>query len=268
MRKNLCFILDELINNVNALIRLGKGDLGRLEYIKQTIENNKQLYTSDRNYLYSLIEKHLGENQKIEEDLSDVLEVQELKEIPPSNITETKISETKIDNEKPKKKKRSKKRKIGIGIGVIVLVYFMSMFFHLPYNGENNNTSSNNYSILSKLTVEELQDKVISWEYDDILRNDKNFVGEIIHFSGTVTQSFESSKINEYDLMVKYSCKPWPATLDCNFFYVDYSGTRLLKDDQVDVYGVFTNLEELDMVMGGKELTPRIHAIKLTCTNC
>jgi hypothetical protein len=65
MRKNLCFILNELINNVNELIRLGKGDLGRLEHIKETIENSKKLYNSDLNYINDLVKEHLSSENEL-----------------------------------------------------------------------------------------------------------------------------------------------------------------------------------------------------------
>jgi len=63
-----------LLDDVNALIEKGVGEPSRLEHIKQTIENNKQLYRSDRNYLDSLIRKHLGNSDKVseqDEELSD-----------------------------------------------------------------------------------------------------------------------------------------------------------------------------------------------------
>jgi hypothetical protein len=45
--------LDELANHVNELIRLGKGDLGRLTHIKDTT-TKQDLYESDKEYLEKL----------------------------------------------------------------------------------------------------------------------------------------------------------------------------------------------------------------------
>ena len=53
-----------LLDDVNALISKGVGDPSRLEHIKQTIENNKELYSSDRNYVYDLIKNHLLSKDK------------------------------------------------------------------------------------------------------------------------------------------------------------------------------------------------------------
>jgi hypothetical protein len=67
MRKNLCFILDELINNVNELIRLEKGDLGRLTHIKDTLQQNKTLYESDKEYLEKLSKQYLNDKPNVNE---------------------------------------------------------------------------------------------------------------------------------------------------------------------------------------------------------
>ena len=51
--------MGSLLNDVNILITKRVGDLSRLDHIKETIENNKQLYDSDRKYLDELIDRHL-----------------------------------------------------------------------------------------------------------------------------------------------------------------------------------------------------------------
>lgn len=50
------------LDNAKKLLELGKGDIGRLEHIKQTIENNKELFVSDREYLQKLALQYLEEN--------------------------------------------------------------------------------------------------------------------------------------------------------------------------------------------------------------
>ncbi len=44
------------LDDVKQLLNLGVGDIGRLEHIKQAIEKNKTLYTSDKEYLKKLIQ--------------------------------------------------------------------------------------------------------------------------------------------------------------------------------------------------------------------
>lgn len=51
--------MNSLLDDVNALLKLKQGDLGRLEHIKKILEKNKQLYVSDRQYLTDLSKKYL-----------------------------------------------------------------------------------------------------------------------------------------------------------------------------------------------------------------
>ena len=74
--------MGSLLNDVNTLIAKRVGDLARLEHIKETIKNNKQLYDSDRTYLDELIEKHLFANTQSEYDSSSNNTEQSTKESP------------------------------------------------------------------------------------------------------------------------------------------------------------------------------------------
>jgi len=50
-----------LINSVKQLIQLGKGDLGRLEYILDMLTEDRILPLSDQKYLENIIPLYLGE---------------------------------------------------------------------------------------------------------------------------------------------------------------------------------------------------------------
>ena len=54
----------DTIDGINKLIRLGKGDSGRLEHIKDTLENNKKLYESDRKWIEYMINLFLNHDDK------------------------------------------------------------------------------------------------------------------------------------------------------------------------------------------------------------
>jgi hypothetical protein len=65
---------DELIEYVLHLIDSKKGDLGRLNYILSMLQEGRTLYTSDKNYLESLIatyikpsKRKVGQQQTVEE---------------------------------------------------------------------------------------------------------------------------------------------------------------------------------------------------------
>ena len=73
--------MGSLLNDVNILISKRVGDLSRLEHIKETIENNKQLYDSDKKYVDDLIEKHLF--SKVPNDSPKVEQTTTIKEETP-----------------------------------------------------------------------------------------------------------------------------------------------------------------------------------------
>ncbi len=51
--------MSSLLDDVNQLLNQNKGDAGRLNHIKETLEKNKILYVSDRQYLTDLSKKYL-----------------------------------------------------------------------------------------------------------------------------------------------------------------------------------------------------------------
>ena len=89
--------MGSLLNDVNILITKRVGDLSRLEHIKQTIENNKQLYDSDQKYIEELTEKHLFPNSKHD----NIPEVKASAIIKEESKDEFKKESQEIQNEMP-----------------------------------------------------------------------------------------------------------------------------------------------------------------------
>jgi len=84
-----------LLNNVNILITKRVGDLSRLEHIKETIENNKQLYDSDRKYVEELTKKHLF-SKELTDDIPKVEQTTTKEELPTETTTDS-PTETTIE---------------------------------------------------------------------------------------------------------------------------------------------------------------------------
>jgi len=66
--------LTSLLDNVIQLLNLGVGDIGRLEHIKNSLEENKTLYSSDRMYVEKLIGQHIPNQNKSEPDKNLVID--------------------------------------------------------------------------------------------------------------------------------------------------------------------------------------------------
>jgi len=63
----------DIVDEVNELLRLGVGDVFRLEHIKQSYIHNKTLWDSDQKYLAELKEKYLVRIKPEEEEKEDHL---------------------------------------------------------------------------------------------------------------------------------------------------------------------------------------------------
>ena len=50
--------MNSLLDDANRLLKMGFGDFTRLQQIKKTLEENKMLYVSDRQYLVKLAKDH------------------------------------------------------------------------------------------------------------------------------------------------------------------------------------------------------------------
>lgn len=57
--------MTSLLDDVNELLRQRRGDLGRLNHIKEALEENEQLYVSDRQYLTDLTKKYIEKSPEM-----------------------------------------------------------------------------------------------------------------------------------------------------------------------------------------------------------
>ena len=60
-------IIDHPIVIIDKLLKMGKGDKGRLLYLKKALINGKTIYESDKKYLKQM-QKELSENGKFTND--------------------------------------------------------------------------------------------------------------------------------------------------------------------------------------------------------
>lgn len=97
-----------LLEDVNELLSLSVGDTGRLTHIKDSLENDKALYASDRKYVENLALKHIHIKKQSSKQSSEIH-----KNIPVSNI---------------KRKESSSITRVGIGLGGLVLIFIVVLF--------------------------------------------------------------------------------------------------------------------------------------------
>ena len=128
----------DIVDDVNALLKLGVGDVYRLEHIKQAYMQNKTVWITDTNYLQKLKEKYLARHAEEESGEEDDGRIHCWKCGRKINLdanfcmacgsalfevgTETQRAERPITPEDAKKTGRSLKIPILIGIPILVIL--------------------------------------------------------------------------------------------------------------------------------------------------
>jgi len=153
-------------------------------------------------------------------------------------------------------------KKIGIGFGIFVASFFILIVIVAVTNFEQDKEEQELKSKLRSMSIEELEELSVHWEYDDILRNIERYEGKIIRFEGKIWR-VESLGEDHYVLTVREG-----GGLD--IFFVDYTGSRVLDGDSIRVYGEVWKVIEVGSMLAPdfKSPYPAVKAIRLTCTNC
>jgi len=147
----------------------------------------------------------------------------------------------------------NKEMKIGIGVGFVILGFFILVFVAetMMIQEELNE--------LRNMPIEELHDMVVSWQYDDLLRNPEKYKGKIIDFNGKIFMVDSVGK-DHYRFVV------WGT----DQLIVDWKGGRLLPGDEIRGTGVFEGVIDVGSMLADDYYNPKplVKGIHLTCTNC
>ena len=122
---------------------------------------------------------------------------------------------------------------------------------------ESSTKSSSEYT--PQLSVDEIKSRAKTISYDELMRHNDNYVGEIIHLKGSVMQVFEISK-DKYGLLV-FTRKSNSWYYDDDLVLVYYEGERLLEDDIIEIWGRVTGLVTYKTVLGSENTVPGIKAL-------
>lgn len=178
----------DVVDEVNALLKLGVGDPYRLEHIKQAFILNSTIWKSDERYLEQLREKYLVKHQveqhdkqpKIDEKLESDSENENMvhcwkcgkKSLFEANFcmvcgsplfevgTESKAIDVKVPSIRPKNQTKTRGSKIPVMIGVPVLILIILGVGYYQVSFDN---------VLERQVIEETTEK----EVDSKDSNDK-----------------------------------------------------------------------------------------------
>jgi len=109
------------------------------------------------------------------------------------------------------------------------------------------------------MSVEEIKSSALTISYDDLMRNNENYVGEVAYYRGEVVQVSEIYG-DKYVLRVATKQEPYIGYFK-DVIWVNYKGKRLLEDDIIDVWGRVKGLKTYTAVLGNEITIPEIDSL-------
>tara|TARA_B110000495_G_scaffold194901_1_gene201816 strand:+ start:126 stop:935 length:810 start_codon:yes stop_codon:yes gene_type:complete len=268
-------VVNSSLDNVNELLRLGYGDKARLEEIKERLEKGRTLYNSDNNYLQKLMDEHGNKIQKVTESKN----VEPQPEPQPEPYEQYQPEPQPESNPKPKKKSSKKEKSLTIFLILAMLVSLAILGYAIGnYTNESSpigtvteprvivekqpEVTAPKVKTFSQMNEQELKQLAIPWNIYDMQRNPENFRGEILSISGNVFWVENIAKGKQL-LAFETGCRNY----ECQYIVVEHQGEKLLKRDNVQVYGEFMKLAEGGAPYYWKEKA-YLKSHFLECFNC
>lgn len=97
------------------------------------------------------------------------------------------------------------------------------------------------------------------YDYKELARDPKTYIGKPAQFRGEVAQVMESDGINVYRINVTEGRYSWDDTIYV-YYIPSEDEKRILEDDIVTVYGTMTDLVTYETVIGGSVTIPGMYA--------
>ena len=120
-----------------------------------------------------------------------------------------------------------------------------------------------------QLSVKELKDQAVSWDYKDILRDEDYYIGKIIYVTGSIRNIEENDNYEGWVLLSVYTAKTVYGNWLDDLMYIRYDGSRLLYEDTIEAYIVVDGVWKVESMLGVSYIYYPIGTARhLTCTNC
>jgi len=120
-----------------------------------------------------------------------------------------------------------------------------------------------------QLSVKELKDQAVLWDYKDILRDEDYYIGKIIYVTGSIRNIEENDDYEGWVLLSVYTAKTVYGNWLDDLMYIWYDGSRLLYEDTIEAYIVVDGVWRVESMLGASYIYYPIGTARhLTCTNC
>ncbi|MEK0366483.1 MAG: hypothetical protein QQN45_00950, partial [Nitrosopumilus sp.] len=100
-----------------------------------------------------------------------------------------------------------------------------------------------------QLSVKELKDQAISWNYEDILRDEDYYIGKIIYVTGSI-RNIEENDDEGWVLLSVYTAKTVYGNWLDDLMYIWYDGSSLLYEDTIETYIVVDGVWRVESMLG------------------
>ena len=120
-----------------------------------------------------------------------------------------------------------------------------------------------------QLSVKELKEQAVSWDYKDILRDEDYYIGKIIYVTGSIRNIEENDDSEGWVLLSVYTAKTVYGNWLDDLMHIRYDGSRLLYEDTIEAYIVVDGVWRVESMLGSSYIYYPIGTARhLTCTNC
>lgn len=120
--------------------------------------------------------------------------------------------------------------------------------------------SERTYEEVPQLSLSEIKNKSTELSYDELMRHNEDYVGDLVHYRAEVVQVMEVYGDN-YVLRAKVTQGPYDRWEDT--VWLDYEGDRVLEDDIVEFWGRVDGLKTYEAVLGNQITIPKIKVLHL-----
>jgi hypothetical protein len=146
------------------------------------------------------------------------------------------------------------------GIALFIVSIVMIPIFAIASGSGGKSNPSNSVSVPT-LSVAEIKNSAQSFNYDDLMRNNKNYIGKIAYYRGEISNVIEMGA-DSYEFPVSTKKDIYLGYLG-NTIYVHYKGLRMLQGDTVDIWGRVDGLITLKGVLGNEVTVPELTSLQL-----
>lgn len=137
---------------------------------------------------------------------------------------------------------------------IVVLFVFIILI------GASGGTSKPSEKYRNISAEEVKQNAIKNLNYEELFRNNSQYVGKTVHYIGKVVQTQENSN-NSYTMRANVTEKDYGLWEDDVF--LNYQGERVLEDEIVEFWGEIKGVKKYSTVLGASRSIPEITVLQL-----